>query len=193
MATAINAKQTQHNNNEVVVMKGGHAMMTENTDLRIINAYSLCDDRCSGGVHNPDRARCDRCGGLIHVRVYEVIAPDGSEMTVGSECLRDILGYTPGPYHTRARAVADWLSGCFYVRPGCRILAFRGDGKIAHVETRDHRKLRYRVPHRLSLPLLRAGADLGFWTYPQVVRLTLDGRPFYHVVEWLGIGEKQGA
>lgn len=191
MATAMATRQTQNNNNEVVAMKGGQAMMTDTIESRIINAYSLCDDRCSGGVHNSDRVRCDRCGALLHVRAYEIVAPDGSEMTVGSECLRDVLGSTAGPYHERARKVADWLSGCFYVRRGCKILAFRGDAKIAHVETRDHRKYRYRVPHRLSVPLLRAGADLGFWTYPQVVRLTLDGRPFYHVVEWLGCGDNR--
>lgn len=151
---------------------------------RILSAYTLCDADCERGFHNPASKTCDRCGASIHVRIFEVETASGEQLTVGRECLRDVLGYIPGPWHQRAEAVAARLRQLPWLRMGHRVRAYGLSGKLAVIDTGSSERI-IRVPHRLSPTLLRAGADLGVWTYPMEER-AIWGRGLYYWVEWIG-------
>lgn len=68
----------------------------------LIDYYTLCDADCSEGIHNPAYEVCDRCGARIHNKIFVVITDAGEEITVGSECFKDVMGYSFGKYHERA-------------------------------------------------------------------------------------------
>lgn len=75
--------------------------------------YSLCTPDCEGGVHVGEWKTCDRCGSLIHKRVFEVSHPTYGFITVGSECFKDVMGYSFNTSHEKAietrAAIVEWM------------------------------------------------------------------------------------
>ena len=157
------------------------------TKAKILSAFTLCDADCEGGYHNPKRMTCQRCGAKLHVRLYEVQTNEGEELIVGRECLKDTLGYLPNTYHARAKEVAEELAKVWAVRPGV-ILEEWGNKRVAVKDCHNGRiftSTTPNVPHNFTRSLMRAGADLGYWTYPKERQLKFS-RISIPQVEWIG-------
>lgn len=174
-------------------------LATSASDLskRIVQVrhYSLCDEDCGEGHHNPDFRTCDRCGAMIHTDVFDVVYTDGAEETVGSECMKRVMGRRWGKSHDIAVGEgvhlvhdimalyhtgpdANWWQtamdkGCQLERlPNNRLLLMSTDTRIAY-EFRDARRVRcwtrptnFRVKW-LNTLTARAGHDIGLWELTQ--------------------------
>jgi len=154
------------------------------TKARILSAFTLCDADCEEGYHNFKRMTCQRCGAKLHVRLYQVETAEGEELIVGRECLKNVLGYKPNIFHERAEKVARRLAQYSCVFPG---VILEGYGRCsALIKHADGRTWQAGLPHRMTRSLLNAGADLGYWTYPQD-RIDRWSKERIPQVEWLGV------
>lgn len=82
----------------------------EQTDKpTVLEWYSLCTDDCEHGYHVPVFKKCDRCNSQIHRTVVEVFDPERGEITVGSECIKNILGWKWGRSHETALVIQTIL------------------------------------------------------------------------------------
>lgn len=144
--------------------------------------YSLCTADCEGTYHVPDFKTCDRCGSLIHKAIFEVDHPTLGEVTVGSECFKDVMGYAWKKSHENAvvlhKALADWVKrwDAAHGESTERVKVKWRQGKRASVDipgterafVREtgysaHRLWTMKLPHGFNDTIIRAGADLGLW------------------------------
>ena len=149
---------------------------------QLVRRYSLCNEDCEPeeGSHNPEFERCDRCGARIHTAVYEVITDDGEELTVGSECFKDVMGFKYGKWHERAEEV---YAAIMTRRPkieerlGAKVARARsyGSRKLLLISQKGASLAVISIPHNFSDSLIKAGADLRFWSYyrPQFYEVEL--------------------
>ena len=84
------------------------------TKATMIAAYSLCDADCEDGHHNGDFATCERCGSMIHSRVFKVDHSRYGYITVGSECFKEVMGWSWKKSHENALELymflKEWLA-----------------------------------------------------------------------------------
>ena len=75
----------------------------------VLEWYSLCTDDCEHGFHVPVFKKCDRCGAQIHKTIVEVYDPERGEIIVGSECIKDVMGWKWAKSHENALAIQNVL------------------------------------------------------------------------------------
>lgn len=80
------------------------ALGAETPQAYVTEVYSLCTDDCEGRYHVPDFKKCDRCGANIHKLIIELEHPEQGFMTVGSECVKDLMGFKWSLSHEQAWA-----------------------------------------------------------------------------------------
>lgn len=78
------------------------ALGQEAPQAYVTEVYSLCTDDCEGRYHVPDFKKCDRCGANIHKTIIELEHPEQGFMTVGSECVKDLMGFKWSVSHEQA-------------------------------------------------------------------------------------------
>lgn len=78
------------------------ALGAETPQAYVTEVYSLCTDDCEGRYHVPDFKKCDRCGANIHKLIIELEHPEQGFMTVGSECVKDLMGFKWSVSHEQA-------------------------------------------------------------------------------------------
>jgi hypothetical protein len=157
----------------------------------ITEVYTLCTDDCELGHHTPDFKTCGRCGARIHKQIIEIDHPEQGALTVGSECVKDIMGWKWSTSHEQAwdtqRVIEDYLHS---IGMPAAIVAKGKDGKLfnrtmkdSHFQWEGHhpegehaRDLGYQsiehafsmsaksihTPHGWPDRIIRAGQDLGF-------------------------------
>lgn len=74
---------------------------------QVVRWGSLCTADCEDGYHVPEFVKCDRCGSDIHFRVIEVADPQRGLVTVGSECIKPIMGWKWSKSHEQALAMQE--------------------------------------------------------------------------------------
>lgn len=81
------------------------ARLEQEDKPQVLEWYSLCTEDCEHGYHVPVFKTCQRCGAQIHKTVVEVYDPGRGEITVGSECIKDVMGWKWGKSHENALSV----------------------------------------------------------------------------------------
>lgn len=132
----------------------------------LLGRYTLCNEDCGEGYHNPNYVRCDRCGALIHNAVFEVETDAGEQLIVGSGCIADVLGFRWGKWHEKALELVPALRALW--KRGFRHIAPLYGKKISAWKSYPYEGDIFRLPHGLSESLIRAGADLRLWTYYRI-------------------------
>lgn len=157
----------------------------------VTEVYTLCTDDCELGHHVPDYKTCGRCGAQIHKRIIEIDHPEQGAIIVGSECVKDVMGWKWTTSHDQAfetQAVIDaYLAG---IGMPAAIVAKGKDGKFfnrtlkdSHFQWEGHYPQGERAkilgfwdidraftfaaksiqtPHGWPNRIVRAGQDLGF-------------------------------
>lgn len=132
---------------------------------------TLCGPDCDPkeGFHVPDYERCQRCGSLIHKRLIDIDHPTYGSITVGSECVKEVLGWKWTKSHEQAletqqvfdeRLVAQGTLWTEVTKLKSRVLVnehLRGQGVGLRLALRY---CRIDVPHGWVERLWRAAMDL---------------------------------
>jgi hypothetical protein len=71
----------------------------------VVDVQTHCDADCEEGYHNPSGEKCERCGSWIHSRVIVVNAPAYGTVRVGTECSKELLGWSWRPSHDKAMEI----------------------------------------------------------------------------------------
>lgn len=148
---------------------------------RVIRVYSLCTIDCEEcGGHVGEWRPCDRCGTPIHARVFVIDHPELGELHVGSECFKDLMGYTYTTWHEKAtetigairaklakHSSADRRLDGAHVKKsnGRRVTLYPfSAGTAGQIESYQASSILYgrdwTMPHALSDSLVRAAIDL---------------------------------
>jgi len=64
---------------------------------------TLCTVDCEPpDFHVPEYERCARCGSMLHKRLIDIEHPVYGDITVGSECVKDVMGWKWSKSHEQA-------------------------------------------------------------------------------------------
>jgi hypothetical protein len=158
------------------------AAWAERGEPVVVEYRSLCSADCdpSEHFHTPDFETCERCGARIHTRLVDVAHPELGLVTVGSECVKDLLGYKWSLSHEQAlenqaaiESVLGWqgtvVTEYYKLKP--KLLQnehLHSNRSVMSAFTSEQRRyLRIVLPHGWNDRILRAGADLDLPWLPE--------------------------
>lgn len=131
----------------------------------VIRFGSLCTADCEEGYHVPDFVKCQRCGAHIHARVIEVADPERGLITVGSECIKPIMGWKWSKSHESALGIQDDFDRAL-VEQGTLVTEIRKSGATLLIN--EHLRDTLRIGKGSTIPVAgwvdriwRAAEDLG--------------------------------
>lgn len=150
--------------------------------------WTCCSMDCEElGGHTSEHIICDRCGAHVHKRIFDVHRKhsDGTvdHLSVGSECFKDVMGYSWKKAHDKAlevhayilRLVNGWNVKRQFVKDSNAIKKIDHlmiyPGRLPELTVPKYKhgdRIRYgsvtvRPPYGFSATVARAGEDIGLW------------------------------
>lgn len=131
----------------------------------MIRYGSLCTADCEEGYHVPEFVKCQRCGAHIHARVIEVADPERGLITVGSECIKPIMGWKWSKSHEAALDIQNGFD-LSLVEQGTLVTEIRKSSATLLINEHLRDTLRIGKGSTLAVPawvdrIWRAAEDLG--------------------------------